>query len=294
MSCCDKYDELISLAIDGELDEAAMSEIKAHLDDCPDCRREYLCLSLVSQTLSGHRVNPPQQLSRDVMSRIESLKNPEIKTPRKKPRRFVLRYAALAACFALIIYAGAHYAPFMPSKSGETSQIVADDMKEAAVPLPEADIIKPSPEPFVSQTENDDYASNEAGGGSEYVHSNLPPAPLPETSAAPLPDPEMFLLSVSGASILGPSEPENEAVRLSEARLDELMALLGLSPEETHPSIDLDAELPYVLTFFDGDVVIRSLRLYIVSEDIFAFDGDGSLYAAACSPEAFLSYLGEE
>jgi anti-sigma factor RsiW len=36
---CEKYQELISAFIDGELSISEETELKAHIDDCPECRK---------------------------------------------------------------------------------------------------------------------------------------------------------------------------------------------------------------------------------------------------------------
>ena len=51
MSECDKYQEMISQMLDGELPEPHKTELVKHLGCCPDCRRVYDAFSAISLSL---------------------------------------------------------------------------------------------------------------------------------------------------------------------------------------------------------------------------------------------------
>ncbi len=50
---CGKYKEQISLMIDGELDISASEALKAHLADCPECRRFHARLHALNMALGS-------------------------------------------------------------------------------------------------------------------------------------------------------------------------------------------------------------------------------------------------
>ena len=74
MSECDKYQEMISQMLDGELPEPHKTELVKHLGCCPDFRRVYDAFSAISLSLGETRgsealpaaeaVTPPQSSSR--------------------------------------------------------------------------------------------------------------------------------------------------------------------------------------------------------------------------------------
>ena len=94
---CEKARELISCLIDGELSEKEQSEVLAHIEICPECRAVYDAFSAVSESLSELE-EVPEGFSENVMGAI--------KAPPAKHKTPWVKYLSLAACLALVIFAG--------------------------------------------------------------------------------------------------------------------------------------------------------------------------------------------
>ena len=92
---CEKYLDLISARLDGELSAGEQAELDAHLQTCPACRAIANDLKGLHSTLADlGEVPAPAELSRRVMSKI--------KTEKQQNRRRVVRtLTALAACLVL-------------------------------------------------------------------------------------------------------------------------------------------------------------------------------------------------
>ena len=66
---CDRYQELLSASLDGELTEAEDSLLRAHLRECPACRRKAHRMREVDGRLAGIR-RPVQPA--DLRSRVSA------------------------------------------------------------------------------------------------------------------------------------------------------------------------------------------------------------------------------
>ena len=95
---CDRAQELISCLIDGELSEKEKSEVSEHIENCPGCKAVFDAFSALSDDLSELE-EAPEDLSESVMCAIKS------GTPARRKTPWV-RYLSLAACLALVIFAG--------------------------------------------------------------------------------------------------------------------------------------------------------------------------------------------
>ena len=70
MSECDKYQEMISQMLDGELPEPHKTELVKHLGCCPDCRRVYDAFSAISLSLG--ETAAPEGFAGDVMAAVRT------------------------------------------------------------------------------------------------------------------------------------------------------------------------------------------------------------------------------
>jgi mycothiol system anti-sigma-R factor len=66
---CMKHLEHISEFLDGELDESACEEIRAHLRDCPECRE---CVESLKKTLEVLRGLPRESVPADIKGRLRT------------------------------------------------------------------------------------------------------------------------------------------------------------------------------------------------------------------------------
>ena len=60
MNDCEKYIELMSQMLDGELSEEQTSELRAHIASCEDCRKAFDAFTSVSEALSDELCEPPE------------------------------------------------------------------------------------------------------------------------------------------------------------------------------------------------------------------------------------------
>lgn len=98
MIACEKAQELISCLIDNELNEKDKAEVLEHIKTCPECKAVYDAFSAVSENL-GELEEAPAGLAESVMSAVRS------DTPAKRKTPWV-KYLSVAACLALVIFAG--------------------------------------------------------------------------------------------------------------------------------------------------------------------------------------------
>ena len=96
---CEKYLDLISARMDGELTQREQAELDAHLQTCPACRAIAGELEGLHSALTDlGEVPAPVELSRSVLSKIKAERQ-------QSRRRVVRRLASLAACLVLCVTA---------------------------------------------------------------------------------------------------------------------------------------------------------------------------------------------
>ena len=106
---CEKCREMISCLLDGELSQAEQSLVREHIASCPECRSVYDAFSAVSEQM--HEEEPlPEGLHEKIMSGIKA-------KPKKKNGIVWIKYLSVAACLALVIFAGAKSGMFGPAET---------------------------------------------------------------------------------------------------------------------------------------------------------------------------------
>lgn len=106
---CEKCREMISCLLDGELSQAKQSLVREHIASCPECRSVYDAFSAVSEQM--HEEEPlPDGLHEKIMSGIKA-------KPKKKTGIVWIKYLSVAACLALVIFAGAKSGMFGPAEN---------------------------------------------------------------------------------------------------------------------------------------------------------------------------------
>lgn len=109
MTDCEKCREMISCLIDGELSQAEQSFVREHIAACPECRSVYDAFSAVSAQL--HEEEPlPDGLHEKIMSGIKA-------KPKKKTGIVWIKYLSVAACLALVIFAGVKSGMLSPAEN---------------------------------------------------------------------------------------------------------------------------------------------------------------------------------
>ena len=96
---CKYFRSLADEYIEGELTDAQMNELEAHIAECENCRRELDELKALKNALRSTQAEVPEGLHEQIMSAIKA-------EPKKKPARRHVFYrgaAISAACFMLCI-----------------------------------------------------------------------------------------------------------------------------------------------------------------------------------------------
>lgn len=96
---CDEIQESISTMLDGELSDEVRASILAHIAVCPECRNMYEAFSALSDSLQDLE-DVPENFTETVMHRIQA----KAKAPKRK--RWLTGAVGLAACLALVLFAG--------------------------------------------------------------------------------------------------------------------------------------------------------------------------------------------
>ncbi|MDD6188405.1 MAG: anti-sigma factor [Clostridiales bacterium] len=100
MNACDKYIELISAAMDGEISDVDCAALEAHLESCPECRKVSEAFSAISGSFP-HEEEVPESFTAGTMAKIKA----EAARPTGF-RRFISgygRYTGLAAALVVVL-----------------------------------------------------------------------------------------------------------------------------------------------------------------------------------------------
>ncbi len=98
----ERFEELISLKLDGELDAAGERELAEHLASCGRCRELYELLSGVRETLSVNP-EPPEALVVGVMEGVERIDRTRRRNLRGRRIGIAAGFLAAAAVLALVV-----------------------------------------------------------------------------------------------------------------------------------------------------------------------------------------------
>lgn len=96
MAECFKYHEMISCLIDNELSGEERMELDKHLQHCEGCRA---LLNIYELAFDGEMAEPPKELVTGTMLKVRA----KAATAKRNLRKQIMRYAAAAACFAIIV-----------------------------------------------------------------------------------------------------------------------------------------------------------------------------------------------
>lgn len=105
---CEKCREMISCLLDGELSQAEQSLVREHIASCPECRSVYDAFSAVSEQMHEEE-SLPDGLHEKIMSGIKA-------KPKKKTGIVWIKYLSVAACLALVIFAGVKSGMLSPAE----------------------------------------------------------------------------------------------------------------------------------------------------------------------------------
>lgn len=115
MSRCDKYMEMASAHLDGELSREETRELLEHLEQCSECRRFYETIKMFSDETGV--TEAPEGFAEGVMNALRPAEGEKAAPKKRTRKKFAARYAALAACLALVAAAGVKM--LLPAASDE-------------------------------------------------------------------------------------------------------------------------------------------------------------------------------
>lgn len=257
---CDKYLELMSAALDGELTAEDRRALDSHLAVCPECAALYQTLCGQSAALRELDCEVPTDLKQRIMENLPEQEKPaeHIKPVRWTPKTGRVihwkRWApvAAAACLALVV-------ALVPKSGMMANKAQAPGM---AAPMPSSAPAGQEPRAPGAAMDRDDSTmeveSYTHTDGSQAENPQAPPAAdsqyggvMPSTAPTPSEMPE-------------PSEPT---------------APEAVEPEHYSFENPCTVRVHYGATPEPGAVVIgsvKSLECYLAQFDSLAFDGNGN------------------
>ncbi len=121
MSDCKAYQELISRLLDEDLSEAEKARLHTHIADCPECRRMLDAFTMLQNTMADDLEEPPAELAKAVMEQVRR----EPVSIAKKRGKHVVRWLALAACLAIVVFSAYRFELFGRGKSAPADASIA-------------------------------------------------------------------------------------------------------------------------------------------------------------------------
>lgn len=191
MNSCDRYQELISRLVDGEISRDEHEALMEHLKSCSSCNAMYAVFHDLSDILAEEPEELPEGLHENIMADV---RRSALLKKNRRMRSIGLRTTlTAAACLVLVLFAAGGFAP---GKRAESVSIRREQALEAMTPTPTA---APTETPAASAP-------------AEY----LPPAPFRATAApAETPTPRQqpaALPAAEDSSEAQPAEPEQPDV----------------------------------------------------------------------------------
>ena len=287
---CDQSREWISQMLDDELSEPQKTELMTHLAACADCARVYDAFAFLSASID-EGAEPPAELRANVMNAITA-QSPRPKSAQKR-RAVMPRLAALAACFAILIFAAAKMNPHdhvSPNASARSLETVESPLVYSAA----------------APTEGEATGTAAAQGEStqEIASTEMEPSPADKNDEGDAYTPDSTQMGVYGASALDVSvirlfsgqveEPRREPIMTatSEEALAAFLDLFAFSADTDSTLLTGDPVFVVRVTPVENDeytisVWITDGKLYCVD------DRDGMAYVAAGDASDLFAMIAE-
>ncbi len=135
------FEDLITAYLDGETTPSEEAELRAHLEECPQCRDYLEAMKIVSKTAVSYLPPAPEGFARGVMSAIRA--EEQKKRPKKKKIfRLPIRSLSLAAVVLLALWVGFRSISLFGAKGAsappaQNMSTAADGVNSADDALPE-------------------------------------------------------------------------------------------------------------------------------------------------------------
>lgn len=105
---CERYNTMISTAVDGQLEIGEKLELNEHLKTCAECRSYSELMERIHSALSEEEAEPPEKLADGIMYKVE------LASSRRRFRRGTWgRYTVAAAVICLAVLGAARLAPVL-------------------------------------------------------------------------------------------------------------------------------------------------------------------------------------
>lgn len=205
MNECEKYREMISAMLDGELDNAGSERLIKHMSSCAECRELYDMLSAVSDSDVWKLPETPEGLHGRIMSGVKTA----AADGRRRTRMRWARPAAVAAACLVVIAAVVLGVPRL-NREGDGAAImnstasangVSADMNDAAPSdtapsggagndtSAEQNVPSAAPDTgSTGDTTSEDKADSSGGNENDTPDEEAEEEPDPEETEEPIPD----------------------------------------------------------------------------------------------------------
>lgn len=293
MSSCDKYQELISRMVDGDLSPEEKHDLADHVETCPSCSALFQDFFAISKQIGEDLEEPPLDLRDSVMAEVQRA---EIRRRNRIPT-IIRGVLSAAACLAVIsgIYLGVS---LTQGKHLTTAASGADAVAEEKAVAEEAAAL-----PEEGAVQDRAAGAKEEAAEAPMLQANAPALAAEEPAAAPeeravdtqAVEPAADEAAAEGTEDLAPEEAlppeedENEWL-LSSWDLALLRELLGGTP------VDLSRETlePYLM----GKIQVKNqedswtVYLYERNGVLYYLDpAEESIYQARLTPQELLDFL---
>lgn len=166
MNECERFEEMISALLDGELSAGEEAEVRAHMEHCPECRAMYEAFAAVGEAIGTQEV--PATLHSGIMEKVHAAD----KASRTQHTIVRLR-PILAAAACLIVVVGTVFALKNTVGFGRSTKLAS------AAEIPHADEARP--EIAMAPDTGTMYVTGGASGASAKSAAPVPEAAAPET-----------------------------------------------------------------------------------------------------------------
>lgn len=166
MNECERFEEMISALLDGELSAGEEAEVRAHMEHCPECRAMYEAFAAVGEAIGTQEV--PATLHSGIMEKVHAAEKAS-----RTQHTIVRMRPILAAAACLIVVVGTVFALKNTVGFGRS-------MKSASTAeIPHADEARP--EIAMAPDTGTMYVTGGASGASAKSAAPVPEAAAPET-----------------------------------------------------------------------------------------------------------------
>lgn len=166
MNECERFEEMISALLDGELSAEEEAEVRAHMEHCPECRAMYEAFAAVGEAIGTQEV--PATLHSGIMDKVHAAEK-----ARRTQHTIVRLRPILAAAACLIVVVGTVFALKNTVGFGRSMKSAST----AAVPHTD----EARPEIAMAPDTGTMYVTGGASGASAKSAAPVPEAAAPET-----------------------------------------------------------------------------------------------------------------